>query len=211
MKARPFDPKPPSRTDDRVMLTLSSFSIAADEAPQPDARLPVSDHGRWYAVQCQPHRERGAAAHLANQDYHVFLPYREKNRRHARKIETVRVPYFPGYLFVRLDLTRDRWRSVNGTFGVVRLAMQGERPAPAPRGVVEALMEACGEDNLMSLQAGLTAGQPVRVLIGPFADLVGELEQLTDADRVRVLLDILGARTPVFFPRTYVVPAESCL
>jgi len=169
------------------------------------------DHRRWYAVQCQPHRERGAAIHLANQDFQVFLPCREKTRRHARKIETVRVPFFPGYLFVELDLTRDRWRSVNGTFGVSRLVMQGEWPAPAPRGVIEALRDTCDESGLLRWQADLTLGQPVRVLTGPFTDFIGELDQLSDTGRVRVLLDILGGRTPVFLPRAYVVPAESCL
>ena len=166
---------------------------------------------RWYAVQCQPHREAGAASHLQNQDFHVFLPCREKARRHARKIETVRTPFFPGYLFIRLDLVREHWRSVNGTFGVVRLVMQGEHPAPAPPGVVEALIDACDESGLLHWQPDLTPGQPVRVLAGPFAELIGELERMSDAGRVRVLLDIMGGRTPVILPRTFVVPAGSAL
>ncbi|HEY0469738.1 MAG TPA: transcription termination/antitermination NusG family protein [Polyangiaceae bacterium] len=160
-------------------------------------------------MQCQPHRERGAAAQLANQDFQIFLPCLEKTRRHARKIETVRVPFFPGYLFVRLDLTRDRWRCVNGTFGVVRLVMQGEHPAPAPHGVIETLLNACGEDGLLDWQPKLMIGSAVKVLIGPFADFIGELEQLTDTGRVRVLLDIMGGRIPVFLARAHVVPADS--
>ena len=47
--------------------------------------------------------------------------------------------------------------------------------------------------------------------MGPFADLVGQLDQLSDAGRVRVLLDIMGGRTPVFLPRNYVVSAKSSL
>src|SRR5256885_14696986 len=96
----------------------------------------TAEASRWYAVQCQPRRERTAAAHLLNQEFPVFLPLREKTRRHARKLESVRVPFFPGYLFVRLDLSRDRWRSVNGTLGVVHLVMQGQHPVPAPPGII---------------------------------------------------------------------------
>ena len=92
----------------------------------------VKNGTRWYAVQCQPHRERLAASHLINQGFGVHLPLREKTRRHARKIETIRTPFFPGYLFARLDLSRDFWRSVNGTVGVVRLVTQGDRPTPVP-------------------------------------------------------------------------------
>ena len=193
------------------MYALSEASAEVCAARSADMAQDYDDDARWYAVQCQPHRERGAAVHLANQNFEAFLPYREKTRRHARKIETVRVPFFPGYLFVRLDLTRDRWRSVNGTFGVVRIVMQGERPAPAPRGVVEGLKDACGEDDMLCWQAALTLGQSVRVLTGPFTDFIGELDQLTDTGRVRVLLNIMGGGVPVFLPRAYVASAESCL
>jgi transcription antitermination factor NusG len=51
-------------------------------------------------------------------DSMVFLPLREKTWRHAHRIEVRRVPFFPGYLFVALDLDHDQWRSVNGTIGV---------------------------------------------------------------------------------------------
>ena len=189
------------------MLALSDSSAFIAMRPAPD----VDTNGRWYAVHCQPHREKGAAAHLANQHFEVFLPCREVVRRHARKIETVRRPVFPGYLFIRLDLTRDRWRCINSTFGVVRIVMQNERPAAAPPGVIEALKAECDEGGIFRWQPSLVPGQAVRVVMGPFADFVGQLDQLSDAGRVRVLLDIMGGRTPVFLPRNFVVPANSCL
>jgi transcription elongation factor/antiterminator RfaH len=187
--------------------------------PEPasrDDRLRTEDaregeQGRWYAVQCQPNRERAAALHLANQTFEIFLPLRNKTRRHARKIETVRIPFFPGYLFVELDLARHRWRSVNGTFGVARLVMQGELPAPAPRGFVEALQSACAAIDVVEWRADLTVGEAVRVLTGPFAGLVGELDRMIDSDRVRVLLQIMGGHFPVSVPRFDVVPADSVL
>lgn len=164
---------------------------------------------RWYAVHCRPHRESTAAAHLRNQDFAVFLPRREKRIRHARKIEKVRRPFFPGYLFINLDIGHQRWRSINSTVGVIRIVMQNERPAAAPIGVIEALKTACGADDVLHVGPDLSVGQSVRVVDGPFADFVGELDQLTDADRVRVLLDIMGGRTRVVLPRDYLVPADT--
>jgi transcription antitermination factor NusG len=146
---------------------------------------------------------------LRNQGLSVFLPYREKTRRHARKIEKVRRPFFPGYLFIQLDIGRERWRCVNSTFGVIRIVSQNEQPAPAPRGVIEALMAACGEDGILRWKAEFSLGQKVRVVDGPLTELVGELDQLTDADRVRVLLDIMGGRIGVVLPRDYLVPVDS--
>lgn len=164
---------------------------------------------RWYAVYCQPHRESAAAAHLKNQDFAVFLPKREKVVRHARKIEKVRRPFFPGYLFVDLDIDRERWRSINSTVGVIRIVTQNDRPAPAPIGVIESIKAACDGDDILRFHPDLRVGQKVRVVDGPFADFVGELDQLADSERVRVLLDIMGGRTRVVLPRDYLTPVGS--
>jgi transcription elongation factor/antiterminator RfaH len=172
----------------------------------------IEPEPRWYAVQCLSHRESMASAHLQNQNLRVFLPRRQKTRRHARKIDVVLAPFFPGYLFVQLDLTRDQWRSVNGTYGVGHLVMQGDAPAPAPRGVVEALRDTCDENSVLRLPSDeLKPGQSVRILTGAFADFVGEIDRLDDAGRVRVLLDIMGGGIPVVLPKGSVVPASSSL
>ncbi len=166
---------------------------------------------RWYAVQCQPHRERTAAVYLAGQSFDIFLPYRKRTRRHARRIEAVKAPYFPGYLFVNLDVGSQPWRDINATVGVVRLVSNGDQPAPAPRGVVEALRDACKPDGLLDWQPGFHLGQRVRVNEGPLTGLIGELNSLSDAGRISVLLDMFGGRVPVFLPRAHVVPADSSL
>lgn len=89
---------------------------------------------RWYVVYTLPVREMRARMHLENQGFRTFLPQRPKTVRHARKFSTVVAPFFPRYLFVVLDLGLDHWRSVNGTFGVANLIMQGDMPNPVPFG-----------------------------------------------------------------------------
>ena len=95
-------------------------------------------------------------------DYHGCL----KTIRHARQFRTVMAPLFPGYLFVSLDLTRDRWRSVNGTIGVVSLVMSGGEPRAAPRGVVEALV-ALSREGTVRFDFDLQVGQRIRMIAGP--------------------------------------------
>jgi transcriptional antiterminator RfaH len=75
--------------------------------------------------------------------------------------------------------------------------------------VIEALMAACDEDGILRWKTEFSLGQKVRVVSGPLTELVGELDQLTDADRVRVLLDIMGGSTRVVLPRDYLVPVDS--
>lgn len=160
---------------------------------------------RWFAVQCLSNREFVAARQLENQGFKIFLPCRVKTRRHARRFDLVRRPFFPGYLFVRLDLMRERWRSVNGTLGVVRLVGRGDAPSPAPKGAIEAIRLACDDAELMRADSDLVPGDSVRVAFGPFADLVGRLERLDAAGRVRVLLELMGRATSVALPREQII------
>src|SRR5688572_18745613 len=85
---------------------------------------------RWFAVQTLHRRESGAQLQLEAQGFAVFLPQITRTVRHARQLRTVRTPLFPSYAFVRLDVERDRWRSINGTYGVARLVIADGRPVP---------------------------------------------------------------------------------
>src|SRR4051794_22966009 len=85
--------------------------------------LPLSQNERWYVARTLPQRELQAAQQLANQGFRAFVPRYWKNRRHARKLETISAPLFPRYIFIVLNPARERWRSINGTLGVDRLLM----------------------------------------------------------------------------------------
>jgi transcriptional antiterminator RfaH len=176
--------------------------MAAGRTPDSEDRV-----GRWYVVHTRPNCEFRALAQLENQRFKSFLPYFQKTVRHARQFRSAKAALFPRYCFVQLDIDRDRWRSVNSTIGVSHLIMEGERPKPVPAGIVEELMAVADGTGLVSLGPRLRPGENVRLVTGPFAGLVGELLQLDDAGRVRVLLDVLGKRITVRASRVGLVPA----
>jgi transcription antitermination factor NusG len=168
--------------------------------------LSIAAGERWYAVNTLPRREIGAKNQLDHQGFRAFAPNILRTVRHARKLRTVRAPVFPGYIFVVLDVDRHPWRSVNGTFGVARLVMGGDRPQPVPRGVVEGLILLSDENSLMNRAEDLAAGQEVRVIAGPFARILGRLDRVDDRGRVRVLLDIMGGQVPTLLDRSLLEP-----
>ena len=162
---------------------------------------------KWFLVRSKPKAEAKAQWHLGAQGFRTFLPQFEKTTRHARKLRTAKAPLFPGYLFVVLDLQRDRWLSVRSTVGVSDL--YGNRdgiPVAVPHGIVETLIDRCDGD-LVRLDGSLAEGQSVRILSGPFADMVGNLKRLNAAGRVQVLLEIMGATVPVVLRRSALAPA----
>ena len=153
---------------------------------------PNGDESRWYVVHALPHREFGAANQLRFQNFETFLPVHLKTVRHARQFRTVKAAFFPRYLFVRLNLARDRWRSVNSTFGVSRLIMEGEVPKPVPLGIVEELAAITDREGLLSFAQRMQPGERVRILQGPFADHIGKLIDVDERSRVRILLEVMG-------------------
>jgi transcription elongation factor/antiterminator RfaH len=169
--------------------------------------LDLSVRERWYVVQTLHHREKLAALHLDAQAFRIFLPRFRKTVRHARQLREVVTPVFPGYIFLILDTERDRWRSINGTFGVARLVSAHGRPVPVPNGTVEALIAAMDQSGLVRLGGELTPGQAVRVVAGPFAGGLGVLQRLDGKRRVRVLLQIMGGETPFVMDRAALTAA----
>ena len=93
----------------------------------------LAGNERWFLAHTQPKSERKAELHLGAQGFRTYLPQIQKTIRHARQLRTVQAPLFPRYLFVILDLERDRWLSVRSTVGVSRLftiRMVGRFPFP---------------------------------------------------------------------------------
>jgi transcriptional antiterminator RfaH len=169
--------------------------------------LVLEGNERWFLVHTLPHGESRSALHLGAQGFRTHFPQIQKTIRHARQLRTVQAPLFPRYIFIILDLGRDRWLSVRGTAGVSTLFSCHGRPVPVPEGVVEALIERADEPNLTLFDFNPVSGQSVRILSGPFVDVVGTFERLDAGQRVRVLLDIMGTAVPVSVHRSAIAPA----
>jgi transcriptional antiterminator RfaH len=172
------------------------------------SRFDLRSGERWYVAMTLPRRERLAATQLDNQRYRSFLPIQLETRRHARKFTTVLAPVFPRYVFVILDVDRQRWRSVNGTVGVQRLITDGERPLPVAPGVVETLVQSSGHHGALIYRVDeLAVGDRVKLVSGPFAGSLGVLQRLDGAGRVQILLALLGGSIKVSAARDVVVAA----
>ena len=157
---------------------------------------------RWYVVHTQPHGEERALVNLQQQGFGVYLPRYLKRRRHARRVEAVRRPLFPRYLFVRFDRETARWRSINGTFGVAHLVCRGNEPVPVPDQVIAAIQAYHNDDGLVVLDhpASFRPGQILEIVDGPLAWHTGLFQRLDENERVVLLLDLLGRQVAATVP-----------
>jgi transcriptional antiterminator RfaH len=161
----------------------------------------------WYAVYAQPHWESIAQLRLQDQNFRTFLPRHSMTVHHARRRQTILAPLFPRYLFVVLDLKRDRWRAINSTRGVTSLIMHEGLPAPIRSGVVETLVDSSTPEGEVRFCSEMTPGRRVRLVAGPFAGQLGILRDLSRSGRVRVLIEMMGALIPTELHDGGVVPA----
>ena len=149
--------------------------------------------GRWLVVQTHPRAEEKAVQHLLRQGFETYLPQYLKRRRHARRVETVRAPLFPRYLFVGMDRGALGWRSIRSTIGVSQLVTIGEEPAFVPEGIINGLKRREEGGFIEIGRRTFRGGDSVRIAEGAFADCLGLFEEVRDEERVCVLL--VPART----------------
>jgi transcriptional antiterminator RfaH len=166
-------------------------------------------HTRWFVAHTQPRAESKARAHLNRQGFEIYFPRYLKRRRHARKIETVAAPLFPRYLFVAVDTTAQRWRSICSTVGVARLVCNGDNPTVVPEGIVEALKDREDVDGFIKLESRplFSPGDEIRVLDGAFSSCLGLFEGMAERERVAILLDLLGRKVRVVLDAALVAAA----
>jgi transcriptional antiterminator RfaH len=157
---------------------------------------------RWYVAQTHPQAEARALEHLARQGYAAYLPRYLRRRSHARRIDTVKAPLFPGYLFVCMDVAKTRWRAIRSTIGIRALICEGERPVAVPAGVVEDIRAREDETGLVPVapMVPFRPGDEVRVTAGALRDQVGWFQRVADGERVVILLKLLGRQVPFAVP-----------
>ena len=147
----------------------------------------------WIAVATHPNAEGRAVQNLKRQGYECYCPCTRVVRRHARRSETVKRPFFPGYLFVRLDRTRDQWRPIMHSRGVRTVVRFGEKLGIVPRGVIESLLarEEGGALKPPPAVERLEVGQRVSLNGTLFDDFVCTVQSIEPRDRVCVLLELM--------------------
>lgn len=147
----------------------------------------------WFVVATKPNSEKIAEFNLRQQEFEVFLPLIEKTRRHARRVENVLRPFFPGYLFVQFDAAIMSWHSINGTIGVRHILTNNGRPQAVGGNFVEALLCKLNERGAVNEQQQYFAvGSKVEVAVGA---MKGHLSTILSADsggRVNILLAMMG-------------------
>lgn len=156
----------------------------------------------WYVLQIKPNGHRIAVKNLVRQGFRTLMPMQEVSRNTRFGLRSTRRPLFAGYLFVAAQDVLINWRAVSNTRGVARFVAGTEgRPAQLPRQIAHELLRVTDSDGCLKATASYASGESVSVIHGPLSGWLAKVIDAHDADRVRLLIDVMGRMTPVSVAR----------
>lgn len=164
------------------------------------------ESAKWYVVHTYSGHEGRTARTLKTKIesmgltdfvFEVLIPTQEKIKISKGKKSTIKEKIFPGYMLVKMIVTDDSWLAVRTTQGITGFVGTGNKPTPIPQKEVDAIM-AFSKQAAPKFQAAFSVGEAVRIIEGPFTDLLGTVRSIDEAKgKVEVLVSIFGRETPV--------------
>jgi transcriptional antiterminator RfaH len=150
---------------------------------------------RWYALRSKPRKEDVLHRQAHAQGFEVFYPRLRVQPVNPRSKKFK--PYFPGYMFVLVDLDEVGISVFQWMPHSVGLVSFGGEPAHVPENLINALQKRVDEINEAGGEVfdGLKPGDPVKISEGPFEGYEAIFDaRLPGSERVRVLVQMLSDR-----------------
>jgi transcription antitermination factor NusG len=175
-----------ARTSSRPMVP--SVSGAETESGTGRRNPGLEEYPRWYALCTCSRHEKQVARHLEDRAVEHFLPlYLTVSRWKDRQVQ-IKLPLFPGYIFVRIAFC-DRMKVLTVPSAVALISAAG-RAIPIPDEEITGIQAGLRCGMTIEPHPYLKVGRRVRIRKGPFAGFEGVLAR-KGATRVVISFDLL--------------------
>jgi len=149
----------------------------------------------WLVLRTRSHHENTVESCLEQKAISAFLPRQNVVRRRKDRKVVVRIPLFPGYVFVRPRLDQyEKMRYIPGSCGLV---FAGGKPAVMLDRDLEAVKILVRSGAALAANPRLLPGQRVEVLAGPFMGIQGELVRVKSQERLVINVHLLSSSVSV--------------
>jgi transcription antitermination factor NusG len=150
-----------------------------------------SSDARWFAVWTRSRQEKTAAAMLQMVGVEHFLPLNTEIRQWSDRRQTVSVPLFSGYLFVRMNPNKDSRLQVLKAPGIAGFVGNSNGPLPIPDQQIEDIRTIVAHRVDCTVIPILKEGDHVRVVRGPLTGIEGRLLQTNSSSRLLISIEML--------------------
>ena len=180
----------------------------ADEITTDQAGKPANPNLKWFIINVQTSCEQMAKAsieervrslHLEEKFGQILIPSESVVELVNGKKATRSRKFFPGYIFVQMQLDDQTWHLVRNASKVTGFVGNKVRPPEVPEEEVMRVtkqMETGAEK--VQPKVRFSVGESVMVIDGPFSNFNGTVEEINqEKGKVKVLVSIFGRPTPV--------------
>jgi transcription antitermination factor NusG len=149
----------------------------------------------WYALRSKSRKEDIVWKQVRDRGIEIFYPRLRVNpvNPRARKL----IPYFPGYMFIRVDIEEIGLSTLQWMPHTLGLVVFGGEPAIVPDNLILAIkhrVEEIAEAGGIVFD-GLKSGDRVKINHGPFEGYEAIFDaKIPGTERVRVLLRLISER-----------------
>lgn len=146
----------------------------------------------WYVLHTKSRFENVVSQGLSKKSFDAFLPkVQVRSKRRDRRM-LIRVPLFPGYIFVKTDLNPYKHLDILKTVGAVRLIGNRRGPIAVPQDTVQSIRIMIAGDQSVATGSRFRKGDRVIVARGPFEGVTGIFVRYRGRGRVVVNVEALG-------------------
>lgn len=190
-------------------LEQESAETADEEQETSEETKTDDDRYKWYVVhsfsgyekRVKKYLEGTIARKYPDRLAEVLIPTEEITRRTRKGRKSTRQKkLYPGYVFVKLDLTEEIVMDIRAMSNVSGFPpMNKGYPQPLSEEEVKRILgQAEGTEKRKVVRVPFSVGQTVRVIEGPFKNFTGVVESLNpDRGKARVIFTIFGRKAPV--------------
>ncbi len=147
----------------------------------------------WYAVRTRSRHEEKVDKRLKEKLFYVFLPKIEVWSRRKDRKKRILAPLFPGYLFVKCELTAEIWLEILKTYGVSSVVSLVKEPTPIPEYQIENIKKILDSKMALKLHPYVNVGDRVIVVDGPLEGSIGFYDRPNhEKGKLIISLDLLN-------------------
>lgn len=151
---------------------MSSIQTAISTTPWASG-LPAAQDEDWFALQTRARFERKICGRVLGKGHEAYVPVTRQRRRWSDRQQTIELPLFPGYVFVRTALSLADRLAILQTSGVYGFVTFNGLIARIPDVQIGDLRRIEEHNASCSPYAYLTAGRRVRIRGGCLDGLEG--------------------------------------
>jgi len=144
----------------------------------------------WYAIYVCSRHEKTVYQSLIEKDVECSLPLIKKFRRWSDRKKRIEVPLFRGYVFVRINLGKDKFTVLETDSVVKYIGIRGV-PSPIRDEQMYWLNTMANQFDTVQHETEIPIGEKVKVVTGPCKGMEGVVVTRKNQERLVVMIEAI--------------------